>query len=101
MTIPSIRYVEAGMILGEISDIHRFSNYSKFLAFTGLDPIIRQSGKFSASRIRMSKHGSRILHYALIYLAHNAVKNNDTFRTYYDLKCSKGRCHYATLGHCA
>ena len=101
MTIPGIRYTEAGMILGEIGDIHRFPNYSKLLAFAGLDPTIRQSGKFNASRTRMSKRGSRVLRYALIYSAHNVVKNNETFRKYYDLKCSQGRGHYGALGHCA
>jgi len=101
MTIPGIRYTEAGMILGEIGDIHRFPNYSKLLAFAGLDPIIRQSGKFNASHTRMSKRGSRVLRYALIYSAHNVVKNNETFRNYYDLKCSQGRGHYGALGHCA
>ena len=101
MTIPGIRYVEAGMILGEIGDIHRFPNYSKLLAFAGLDPIIRQSGNFNASHTRMSKRGSRVLRYALIYSAHNVVKNNETFRNYYNLKCSQGRGHYAALGHCA
>lgn len=101
MTIPGIRYTEAGMILGEIGDIHRFPNYSKLLAFAGLDPTIRQSGKFNASRARMSKRGSRVLRYALIYSAHNVVKNNETFRKYYDLKCSQGRGHYGALGHCA
>ena len=101
MTIPGIRYTEAGMILGEIGDIHRFPNYSKLLAFAGLDPTIRQSGKFNASRTRMSKRGSRVLRYALVYSAHNVVKNNETFRKYYDLKCSQGRGHYGALGHCA
>ncbi len=101
MTIPGVRYTEAGMILGEIGNIHRFPSYSKFLAFAGLDPTIRQSGKFNASRTRMSKRGSRVLRYALIYSAHNVVKNNETFRKYYDLKCSQGRGHYAALGHCA
>lgn len=101
MTIPGIRYVEAGMILGEIGDIHRFPSYGKLLAFAGLDPTVRQSGKFSASRTRMSKRGSRVLRYALIYSAHNVVKNNETFRKYYDLKCAQGRGHYAALGHCA
>ena len=64
-------------------------------------PIIRQSGKFNASHTRMSKRGSRVLRYALVYSAHNVVKNNETFRKYYDLKCSQGRGHYAALGHCA
>ena len=101
MTIPGIRYVEAGMILGEIGDIHRFPSHSKLLAFAGLDPTVRQSGKFSARKTRMSKRGSRVLRYALIYSAHNVVKNNETFRKYYDLKCSQGLGHYAALGHCA
>ena len=34
------------MILGEIGDIHRFSNPNKLLAFAGLDPSVYQSGKF-------------------------------------------------------
>ena len=101
MTVPGIRFVEAWMILGEIGDIHRFPDYSKLLAYAGLDPIIRQSGNFNASHTRMSKRGSRVLRYALIYSAHNVVKNNESFRKYYDLKCSQGRNHYAALGHCA
>ena len=101
MTVPGIRYVEAGMILGEIGDIRRFPDYHKLLAYAGLDPVIRQSGKFNASHTRMSKRGSRTLRYALVYSAHNVVKNNETFRKYYDQKCAQGRGHYAALGHCA
>ena len=32
MTIPGIGYINGGMILGEIGDIHRFSNPNKLLA---------------------------------------------------------------------
>ena len=39
MTIPGIGYINGGMILGEIGDIHRFSNPNKLLAFAGLDPL--------------------------------------------------------------
>ncbi len=60
MTIPGMGSLEAGMILGEIGDIRRFANSSKLLAFAGLDPTVRQSGKFKASRTRMSKRGSRV-----------------------------------------
>ena len=38
MTIPGIGYINGGMILGEIGDMHRFSNPNKLLAFAGLDP---------------------------------------------------------------
>ena len=101
MTIPGIGYVNGGMILGEIGDISRFSNPSKLLAFAGLDPAVYQSGNFEAKHTRMSKRGSRALRYALINAAHNVVKNNRTFRSYYDQKKSEGRTHYAALGHCA
>ncbi len=33
--------------------------------------------------------------------AHNVVKNNVTFKTYYDTKMAEDRTHYNTLGHCA
>lgn len=101
MTIPGIGYINGGMILGEIGDITRFSDPSKLLAFAGLDPSVYQSGNFSASHTRMSKRGSRILRYALVNAAHNVVKNNRTFKNYYDAKKSEGRSHYNALGHCA
>lgn len=101
MTIPGIGFINGGMILGEIGDIHRFSEPKKLLAFAGLDPSVHQSGNFQAQRTRMSKRGSKVLRYALINAAHNVVKNNATFKAYYDAKRAEGRTHYNTLGHCA
>ncbi len=101
MTIPGISSINGGMILGEIGDIHRFSHPSKLLAFAGLDPSVYQSGNFKAKNTRMSKRGSKALRYALINSAHNVVRNNQTFKTYYDSKIAQGRSHYNALGHCA
>ena len=101
MTIPGIGYINGGMILGEIGDIHRFSSPNKLLAFAGLDPSVYQSGNFSAKHTRISKRGSRVLRYALMNAAHNVVKNNATFETYYNTKMAEGRTHYNALGHCA
>lgn len=101
MTIPGIGYINGGMILGEIGDIHRFPSPSKLLAFAGLDPSVYQSGNYCAKRTRMSKRGSRVLRYALVNAAHNVVKNNTTFKAYYDAKMAEGRTHYNALGHCA
>ena len=33
--------------------------------------------------------------------AHNVVKNNATFKAYYNAKMAEGRTHYNALGHCA
>ena len=49
----------------------------------------------------MSKRGSRAFRYALMNAAHNVVKNNATFKAYYDKKRDEGRSHYNALGHCA
>lgn len=101
MSIPGISFVNGGMILGEIGDITRFSSPNKLLAFAGLDPSVNQSGNFNASHTKMSKRGSKVLRYALMNAAHNVVKNNATFKSYYDKKISEGRNHYNALGHCA
>ena len=101
LTIPGMSFVEAGMILGEIGDIHRFSSPSKLLAFAGLDPSVCQSGSFNAAHTRMSKRGSRVLRYALVFAAHNVVRNNAVFRSFYVTKRTQGKNHYSALGHCA
>ncbi len=101
MTIPGIGYINGGMILGEIGDIHRFSTPGKLLAFAGLDPSVYQSGNFSAKHTKMSKRGSKVLRFALMNAAHNVAKNNSTFKAYYDAKMEEGRTHYNALGHCA
>ncbi len=101
MTIPGIGFVNGGIILGEIGDIHRFSEPKKLLAFAGLDPSVHQSRNFQAKRTRMSKRGSKVLHYALMNAAHNVIKNNATFKAYYDAKRAEGRSRYNVLGHCA
>lgn len=94
ITIPGIGYINGGMILGEIGDIHRFSTPANLLAFVGLDPFVYQSGDFQAKRIRMSKHGLRVLRYTLVNTTHNVVKNNATFKAYYNAKMPKDRTHY-------
>ena len=100
-TIPGMSYNQAAVILGCIGDINRFNTPSQLLAYAGLDPSVIQSGNFSARSTRMSKRGSSMLRYALVYSAHNVVKNNATFKDYYELKRSQGKSHYCALGHVA
>lgn len=101
MSIPGMGIIQAAMILSSIKDIKLFSSPCKVLAYAGLDPRVRQSGNFSAVTTRMSKRGSSMLRYALIMSAHNVVKNNKTFKDYYDKKRSEGKRHYNALGHTA
>lgn len=101
MSIPGIGAINGAMILSSIGDISRFPHPSKLLAFAGLDPAVRQSGRFNARTTRMSKRGDSMLRYALINAAHNVVRNNRTFGDYYAGKVAQGKSHYNALGHTA
>lgn len=101
MTIPSIGFVNGEMILGEVGDIHHFLALNKLLALAGPDPTVYPSGNFQAKRTKMPKRGSKVLRYALMNAAHNVVKNNATFKAYYDAKRAEDRSHYNALDHCA
>ena len=99
LTIPGIGYTLGAMILSEISDIKRFSNPSKLLAFAGLDPVVRQSGNFQASSTKISKRGSTYLRYAIYRVAFLIIYNNKTFHNYYLDKRAQGKSHRSALGH--
>lgn len=101
LTIPGMSYNQAAVILACIGDINRFEHSCQLLAYAGLDPSVIQSGNFQARSTRMSKRGSGMLRYSLIYSAHNVSKNNKTFKDYYDLKRAEGKSHYCALGHVA
>ena len=101
LTVPGIGPVNAAMILGEIGDIHRFEKPCKLLAYAGLDPTVKQSGRFQASHTRMSKRGSKLLRYALMNAAWEVSLNNKTFGDYFNLKLSQGHSHFNALGHVA
>lgn len=101
LSIPGMSYNQAAVIIGCIGDINRFEHSCQLLAYAGLDPSVIQSGNFQAMSTRMSKRGSGMLRYSLVYSAHNVVKSNRTFRDYYELKRSQGKSHYCALGHVA
>ena len=101
LTIPGMSYNQAAVIIGSIGDINRFEHSCQLLAYAGLDPSVIQSGNFQARSTKMSKRGSGMLRFSLVYSAHNVVRNNKTFRDYYELKRSQGKSHYCALGHVA
>ncbi len=100
-SIPGIGDYNGAIICSHIGNIKRFSSPAKILAFAGLDPVVRQSGNFTAHSTRMSKRGSSLLRYGLILASHNVVKNNPSFKAYYDKKIAEGKRHYCALGHVA
>lgn len=99
--IKGINGIEIGYILSAIISINRFSSSKKLVAFAGLDPKVRQSGTWCASKTRMSKRGNALLRYALIWTANNMRKHDSKMKEYYQHKRAQGKSHYNALGHCA
>lgn len=99
--IKGINSIEIGYIMSAIININRFDSPTQLVAYAGLDPKVRQSGTWCASKTRMSKRGNKLLRYTLIWSANNIRKHPSKMKEYYDKKISEQKSHYNALGHCA
>ena len=55
LTIPSMSYNQAAVILACIGDINRFQRSCQLLAYSGLNPSVIQSGNFQTKSTKISK----------------------------------------------
>ena len=90
LTIPGIGINLAAMIIGEIGDIHRFSNPEKLIKFAGLDVKVYQSGTIN-HKGHIRKRGSPILRYALALSAQKLRIHSPVFSEYYYSKLNQGK----------
>ena len=93
-SIPGIALFSASVILAEIGDFSKFPKAKKLAAFFGLDPSIRQSGKFSGTENHLSKRGSKYLRATLSMVARTNISRkssgeyfNPILADYYLKKC--------------
>ena len=73
-TVPGIAWVLGYTIAAEIGDISRFSSPKKLTGYTGLCPIVRQSGGRD-DRGPLAKNGPKYLRWALIEAATHAARH--------------------------
>jgi transposase len=92
-SIPGIGTKIAATILAEIGEIDRFDHAKKLVAFAGIDPSVFSSGKFTATRNKITKRGSRRLRTALYQAVRCGLKGsrNKRIRAYYDKKRAEGK----------
>jgi transposase len=107
LSIPGIGPILAAAIIGEIDRFDSFKKPAQLFAFAGIDPSVKQSGKFKGSKNRMSKRGSKLLRRALYLAAFCAIRknrkgqlNNPYLREYYDKKLNEGKPKKVALGAC-
>ncbi|MEA3280632.1 MAG: IS110 family transposase [Thermodesulfobacteriota bacterium] len=92
MSIPGIGTLTAGIVLGELGDLSRFTNHNQLTAFAGLDPSIKESGRSSKTG-RISKRGSPMLRQALYHAALPASRVNPVCQQLYQRLKAKGKHH--------
>ncbi|MFS0667205.1 IS110 family transposase [Peribacillus frigoritolerans] len=94
----------AATIISEIGEIDRFNNPKKLVAFAGIDPSVFESGKFTATKNRITKRGSSRLRHALYMAVRCAIRDcrkkkttdeviprNKKMREFYDKKREEGK----------
>ena len=74
MSVPGIAWVLGYTIAAEIGDISRFATPKKLAGYTGLCPIVRQSGRRD-DRGPLAKNGPKYLRWALIEAATHAARH--------------------------
>ncbi len=99
-TIPGVGPITALGFLVEVGDWRRFNNASSIVAYAGLDPKIKQSGKVLVTG-RLTKRGSANLRKYLFIAAMVARRFDPQLQAVYDKKRAQGKSHKAATCHIA
>ena len=93
-TFKGAGFLSAISLMSEIGDFSAFKKPKQLFAYFGLDPAVKQSGKFEGTKVKMSKRGSaiarRVIHVLTLQSispARNGNAKNPVLREYYLKKC--------------
>jgi transposase len=90
-TIPGIGRKTSLMLVVLTDGFERFTSGSELCSYSGLTPIIRQSGSSVKGRPRISKIGNQKLRNLLFMCSFNACKYNKACRDIYERIVAKGK----------
>ena len=90
-TIPGIGRKTAIMLIVLTDGFKRFTSASELCSYSGLTPLIRQSGSSVNVRARISKMGNKKLRNLLFMCSFNACKYNKACRELYERIVAKGK----------
>jgi transposase len=102
-TIPGVGPSIAATLLAEIGDIARFTDFDQLLAYAGVHPAERSSGRKGANpetAWHMSKAGNSHLRAAAYRMAVVGVQHNPVIAAHYARKRAAGKSKMNALGHC-
>ena len=88
-TVPGIGPVTGSIIVAKIGKIERFEDAGKLVAFAGIDPMIKESGKVRSERT-ISKRGDPMLRTAIYQNTLVATRRNPVISQYYNRLVERG-----------
>ena len=88
-TIPGIGTITGSIILSSIGDINKFDSVLKLRAYSGMDPVVKQSGDYNITS-NISKRGNPLIRYALYLSTVSAIRFNPVIKRYYTRKKNDG-----------
>lgn len=90
-SIPGVGKKVATTLLLEIGEINRFPNSQALVAYSGLDPKVKQSGRGLHHNTKLTKRGSPYLRRMLFLAASIAQRHDPELKTYYEKKRGEGK----------
>lgn len=96
-TITGVGPYIAASLMGEIQDMERFKTAKALIAYSGLDPKIRQSGHTLNSTGRLTKRGSTYLRRNLFIAAGVARQHDEYLKSIYDKKRAEGKSYKVAI----
>lgn len=102
-TIPGVGPATCAALMAEIGDITRFETFDQLLAYAGVHPAERSSGRKGASpetTWHMSKVGNAHLRAAAYRMAVVGIQHNPLIAAHYRRKREAGKSKMNALGHC-
>ncbi|CQR73057.1 Transposase IS116/IS110/IS902 family protein [Sporomusa ovata DSM 2662] len=92
-TMHGVGFISVVTLLAEIGDFSKFTSAKALAAFFGIDPTVKESGKFKGDRIQMSKRGTKLGRRVLYTIALASIRRNKKgdsinpiLRAYYESK---------------
>jgi transposase len=102
-TIPGVGPATCAALIAEIGDIDRFETFDQLLAYAGVHPAERSSGRKGAdpeTSWHMSKAGNAHLRAAAYRMAVVGITHNPVIKAHYERKRAAGKSKMNALGHC-
>lgn len=102
-TIPGVGPSIAATLIAEVGDIARFTDFDQLLAYAGVHPAERSSGRKGANpetAWHMSKAGNSHLRAAAYRMAVVGIQHNPVIAAHYARKRAAGKSKMNALGHC-